>query len=126
MSTLTFVYADQTAVLGPLSHTSEPHAYDLCAEHASRLTAPRGWELIHVAGEAESSDDLVALADALRPQRSRPAPAAPETGTNPAAGSGSEAGSQRRSASGRHAATGTGTSSTEPRHLHLLRSPGHE
>ncbi|HYF72740.1 MAG TPA: DUF3499 family protein, partial [Nocardioides sp.] len=28
--TLTYVYADQTAVLGPLATFAEPHAYDLC------------------------------------------------------------------------------------------------
>ncbi|MFD1836485.1 DUF3499 domain-containing protein [Brachybacterium rhamnosum] len=69
VSTLTFVYADSTAVLGPLSRHSEPHTYDLCAEHASRTTAPRGWELLRVEGGHEVPDELVALADALRPPR---------------------------------------------------------
>ncbi|WP_193105293.1 DUF3499 domain-containing protein [Brachybacterium sp. FME24] len=71
VSSLTFVYEDSTAVLGPLSRSSEPHAYDLCREHATRMTAPRGWELLRVAGGGEASDDLVALADAVR---HRPAP----------------------------------------------------
>lgn len=62
------MYADRTAVLGPLSRSSEPHAYDLCREHAERLTAPRGWELLRIAGsEEEARDELVALADAVRP-----------------------------------------------------------
>lgn len=69
MSTLTFVYEDSTAVLGPLSRSSEPHAYDLCRDHATRLTAPRGWELLRVEGGSEATDDLVALADAVRPGR---------------------------------------------------------
>ena len=29
-STLTYVYAEQTAVLGPLATFAEPHSYDLC------------------------------------------------------------------------------------------------
>ncbi len=70
MATLTYVYADQTAVLGPLATQAEPHAYDLCAFHAQRLSAPRGWEVIRLARDHEdpgpSQDDLLALADAVR------------------------------------------------------------
>ena len=40
--TLTYVYRDSTAVLGPLAAYVEPHCYDLCATHAERLTVPRG------------------------------------------------------------------------------------
>ncbi|OUD80749.1 hypothetical protein BC477_19875 [Clavibacter michiganensis subsp. michiganensis] len=40
-TTLTYVYADSMAVLGPLSHDSEPHSYDLCDRHAARLSARR-------------------------------------------------------------------------------------
>ena len=35
VATLTYVYADSTAVLGPLATFAEPHCYDLCAEHWS-------------------------------------------------------------------------------------------
>lgn len=70
VATLTYVYADQTAVLGPLATLAEPHSYDLCAEHASRLTAPRGWEVVRLTPEfvetGPSHDDLLALADAVR------------------------------------------------------------
>ena len=70
MATLTYVYADQTAVLGPLATYAEPHAYDLCEFHAERLSAPRGWEVIKLARDAHaggpSEDDLLALADAVR------------------------------------------------------------
>lgn len=45
-ATLTYVYADSMAVLGPLSHDSEPHSYDLCDRHASRLSAPQGWQIV--------------------------------------------------------------------------------
>jgi hypothetical protein len=72
------VYADQTAVLGPLSTFAEPHAYDLCEEHAERLSAPRGWEVLRLAREqapsGPSDDDLLALANAVR-EAGRPAPA---------------------------------------------------
>lgn len=72
MATLTFVYSDSTAVVGPLAIVSEPHSWDLCVGHASRITAPRGWELVRHAGPLPShpdEDDLVALADAVRERR---------------------------------------------------------
>ncbi len=70
IATLTYVYSDSTAVLGPLATYAEPHTYDLCAEHAERLTVPRGWEVVRLAGEyvepEPSHDDLLALANAVR------------------------------------------------------------
>ena len=70
MATLTYVYSDSTAVVGPLATFAEPHSYDLCEEHAVRLTVPRGWEVVRHAGEFPSpipqADDLEALADAVR------------------------------------------------------------
>ena len=69
MATLTFVYPDATAVVGPLATVSEPHSWDLCVLHAGRITAPRGWELVRHAGPLPThsdDDDLVALADAVR------------------------------------------------------------
>ena len=70
-ATLTYVYADSTAVVGPLAVSSEPHDYDLCARHASRLTVPRGWDVVRqlvptVPSLSPSADDLEALADAVR------------------------------------------------------------
>ena len=77
VATLTYVYADSTAVLGPLATYAEPHCYDLCAAHSERLTAPRGWEVLRLAPDPDSlgptSDDLEALADAVR-EAARPAP----------------------------------------------------
>lgn len=77
MSTLTYVYADSTCVLGPLATYAEPHCYDLCADHADRLTAPNGWEVIRLAPDpaaaGPSSDDLEALANAVR-EAARPLP----------------------------------------------------
>ncbi|MBW0019866.1 MAG: DUF3499 domain-containing protein [Mycobacterium sp.] len=72
VATLTFVYSDSTAVVGPLATAREPHSWDLCVGHAGRITAPRGWELVRHAGPLNSEptnpdeDDLVALADAVR------------------------------------------------------------
>jgi hypothetical protein len=72
VATLTFVYSDSTAVVGPLATAREPHSWDLCVGHAGRITAPRGWELVRHAGPLLSEpthpdeDDLVALADAVR------------------------------------------------------------
>jgi hypothetical protein len=46
VATLTYVYADSMAVLGPLSGKHEPHSYDLCEKHADRLSVPQGWQVI--------------------------------------------------------------------------------
>jgi hypothetical protein len=80
VATLTYAYADRAVVVGPLATYAEPHTYDLCLEHAERMTAPRGWEVVRVGGDfpepALAADDLLALADAVReagrPRTSRP------------------------------------------------------
>ncbi len=68
--TLTYIYAESTAVLGPLATFSEPHAYDLCDKHSTRLTVPNGWNVIRPAVDENqagpSDDDLMAIADAVR------------------------------------------------------------
>jgi hypothetical protein len=67
--TLTYVYRDSTAVLGPLAAYVEPHCYDLCAAHADRMTVPIGWEVVRLpdgpADESVPVDDLEALANAV-------------------------------------------------------------
>jgi hypothetical protein len=76
VATLTYVYAESTAVLGPLATYAEPHCYDLCARHSARLTAPRGWEVVRLdvsEPAGPTPDDLEALADAVR-EAARPAP----------------------------------------------------
>lgn len=86
VATLTYIYAESTAVVGPLAAYSEPHSYDLCEAHASRLTVPRGWEVLRHEVDPNdvgpSTDDLLALADAVReaarpPEQHRPAPSEP-------------------------------------------------
>ncbi len=69
---MTYVYADSTAVLGPLSLSAEPGAYDLCIRHVERTSAPKGWDVIRLPLDGAApqpsapSDDLMALADAVR------------------------------------------------------------
>ncbi|MFI5809064.1 DUF3499 domain-containing protein [Streptomyces sp. NPDC051561] len=104
VATLTYVYADSTAVLGPLATYAEPHCYDLCAEHSDRLTAPRGWDVVRLtdgsAPARPSGDDLEALANAVR-EAARPhdAPADPDRGSartaNPASPSAARRGHLR-------------------------------
>lgn len=100
VATLTYVYSDSTAVVGPLATHAEPHSYDLCEEHARRLTVPKGWEVVRHEGEYSlpmpSSDDLEALADAVR-EAARPErrTLAVDAGGSPA-GQRSEPGTGRR------------------------------
>ncbi|SNQ48724.1 conserved exported hypothetical protein [Frankia canadensis] len=89
VATLTYAYAESTAVLGPLSPYVEPHSYDLCGTHADRLTVPLGWAVVRLEAEASreggrevAGDDLEALADAVR-EASRRAPEAPRRGPEP-------------------------------------------
>lgn len=64
------MYSDSTAVVGPLATVAEPHSWDLCELHGSRITAPKGWELVRYEGAFSSGtpdeDDLTALAEAVR------------------------------------------------------------
>jgi Protein of unknown function (DUF3499) len=83
---LTYVYNESTAVVGPLAAFAEPHTYDLCEPHARNLTAPRGWDVVRHEGEFEppppTTDDLVALAEAVR-EAARPAPPRPPADDQP-------------------------------------------
>ncbi|GHJ18294.1 hypothetical protein TPA0908_62890 [Micromonospora sp. AKA38] len=83
---MTYVYNESTAVVGPLAAFAEPHTYDLCEQHARSLTAPRGWDVVRHEGEFEppppTTDDLVALAEAVR-EAARPAPPRPPEDPHP-------------------------------------------
>lgn len=85
MATLTFVYSDSTAVLGPLSFDPEPGAYDLCLKHAQRTSVPKGWQVLKIPFDVKTaqpevvSDDLMALADAVRAIGLRQDEPAPDT-----------------------------------------------
>ena len=83
VATLTFVYGDSTAVIGPLAIAHEPHSWDLCVSHAGRITAPRGWELVRHSGPLATNpdeDDLIALAEAVREGRGVAAGGGPVNG----------------------------------------------
>jgi hypothetical protein len=77
--TLTYVYKDSTAVLGPLAGYVDPHSWDLCEMHAARLVVPRGWDVVRLPGpvEADVTDDLEALANAVREATTPRTPAEP-------------------------------------------------
>ncbi len=108
MATLTYVYADSTAVLGPLATYAEPHAYDLCSQHAESLTVPRGWEVLRLAMPTTppqpGPDDLLALANAVREAASA-APEAPVRHNHA------------------HMEPRAGTEGTRRGHLRILREP---
>ena len=84
VATLTYAYAESTAVLGPLAPFVEPHTYDLCAPHGERLTVPRGWAVVRLDLEPETvgpqGDDLLALADAVREAARPPVAELPDPG----------------------------------------------
>lgn len=85
-------------MLGPLAAYVEPHCYDLCAMHAERLTAPRGWEVVRLPAdntEGPGSDDLEALANAVREAARPPA---------------------------RHDSVGQGSETTRRGHLRVVKS----
>lgn len=67
---MTYDYGESTAVVGPLALRAEPGTYDLCAAHCRAMSTPRGWELIRLpveeASPGHNTDDLLALADAVR------------------------------------------------------------
>ena len=69
-TTLTFDYPGQMVVVGPLSPAVDPSAYDLCPTHSDRMSAPQGWDVVRLPEldrtPAPPTDDLLALADAIR------------------------------------------------------------
>ncbi len=67
---MTYSYRDATTVVGPLAPVPLPGSFDLCADHALSVTVPVGWQLVRLVTEFEpvapSTDDLTALAEAIR------------------------------------------------------------
>jgi len=121
--TLTFVYRDSTAVLGPLSAYGEPNTYDLCEKHAARLVAPRGWDVVRLrpSPEQERADDLEAIANVIREPRATSDRG--KAGFRPAADPGPAAG--QRSGTSRPASAepvGQGVEVGRRGHLRVLRS----
>jgi hypothetical protein len=58
--TLSYQYGRAQVWLDTLSPERDPHAYDLCARHAGRLTVPQGWQL-RDRRRADSSVSLIAV-----------------------------------------------------------------
>lgn len=88
VATLTYVYAESTVVVGPLSSDRIPGALDLCPDHAEGLGVPRGWEIIRLPLEEHhqavvADDDLMALAAAVRSIGLRHDDVAPLPGPDP-------------------------------------------
>lgn len=44
-ATLTYQYGRALVWIDELTAERDPHAYDLCARHAARLSVPNGWRL---------------------------------------------------------------------------------
>lgn len=106
VATLTYVYSDSTAVVGPLATYAEPHTYDLCTGHAERLTPPRGWDIVRLTLDGDGhaptptmslclDDDLAAIADAVREQPKQPAQPQPRGAQVPAQTGGWASGATR-------------------------------
>ncbi|MFP5346055.1 MAG: DUF3499 domain-containing protein [Actinomycetes bacterium] len=131
VATLTYVYSDSTAVLGPLAVYAEPHCYDLCAPHAQRLTVPRGWEVVRLEpdlldAEHVSSmpgDDLLAVADAVREPARPPAPRA-DAGADVLVGKGTASASGVRTSPVPGDREGAAVEVGRRGHLRVLQDPG--
>ena len=121
--TLTYVYRDSTAVLGPLAAYGEPHSYDLCAMHAARLTVPRGWDVVRLPQDParEGADDLEALANVVREaSRGGPAPVPGPPGRPGPAPGGRPAPASRPAPDAEP--VGQGVETVRRGHLRVLRS----
>ena len=120
--TLTYVYRDSTAVLGPLAVSVDPHSWDLCEMHAGRLVVPRGWDVVRLPPDPaqERADDLEALANVVREVGSRGAPAASRAAAQPRPGSQARPAPQQRPAVSEP--VGQGVEVGRRGHLRVLRS----
>jgi Protein of unknown function (DUF3499) len=122
--TLTYVYKDSTAVLGPLAGYVDPHSWDLCEMHAARLVVPRGWDVVRLPPDPaqERADDLEALANVVRDvgradraaqsQQARSRPVAQPLPAQPRPGQSGQA--QPRQAQPRQAARPAAAATAEP------------
>jgi hypothetical protein len=119
--TLTYVYRDSTAVLGPLAVSVDPHSWDLCEMHAGRLVVPRGWDVVRLPPDPaqERADDLEALANVVREVGSRSVPSRAAAQPRPAGGQARPAAQQRPAVS---EPVGQGVEVGRRGHLRVLRS----
>jgi Protein of unknown function (DUF3499) len=131
--TLTYVYKDSTAVLGPLAGYVDPHSWDLCEMHAARLVVPRGWDVVRLPPDPaqERADDLEALANIVRDvgraerASAQARPAAPLRQAEPRQAPGRPAAAPRPAAQPRPAVAepvGQGVEVGRRGHLRVVRS----
>lgn len=73
-ATLTYVYAKGAAWLDVLIVERDPHSYDLCERHASRVGVPVGWRLEDRRSVLVGSGLIVAGAPAVDGPVPLPAP----------------------------------------------------
>ena len=70
VATLTYDYGEATAVIGPLSSKPSHRGYDMCSTHASRFTAPQGWQIVRLVNNfvdvTPSDEEFAALSEAVR------------------------------------------------------------
>jgi hypothetical protein len=120
--TLTYVYRDSTAVLGPLAVSVDPHSWDLCEMHAGRLVVPRGWDVVRLPPDParERADDLEALANVVREVGSRSVPAPTRAAVQPRPGGQARPAGQPRPAVSEP--VGQGVEVGRRGHLRVLRS----
>jgi len=65
-----------------MSQRAEPHAHDLCAQHAQQFTVPVGWELLQLTDDLnEDPNDLLAVANAVNTPDAVEEPADASSGT---------------------------------------------
>lgn len=72
---LVFRYDTRQVWLRPLGAEAHPAVYELCADHADRLTVPRGWERIDERGRPTTPAPAsagVSSSDGDRPQPADP------------------------------------------------------
>lgn len=61
-----YAYSEKTAIVGPLSPSPDPHAWDLCQRHSEHITAPVGWEMVRIDNiELSDEEEITALAQAV-------------------------------------------------------------
>lgn len=96
-------------VVGPLATQPEPYSYDLCQDHAQRLTVPQGWQVVRLHTRFDEAPLDAADPEALLQAIQAPLPASslqaspagnPEINPEISSVASEETGCQRRHPSG--------------------------
>ncbi|WP_293695732.1 DUF3499 family protein [uncultured Agrococcus sp.] len=54
--TLNYDYGERVIAIGPLLGAPAQGSYDLCSDHASKTTAPKGWQIVRSASSRSAPD----------------------------------------------------------------------